>query len=109
MEKEDNLSSKMGDVLEDKTTKQRDLSVSGEGDDEDFRNEFYALPEEVQDIIASYSSFFMEKDVYQEYLNDPQKLSDFRKQLKEFGLEDQEITIAMRAIGFPTNPEITQK
>lgn len=128
MGKEEDSLNKRGDILTNKTVrrggarlfnisyssgvflgKKRDLPTPDKGNTDDFMNRFNQLPSEKQSVIASYSSFFMEEDIYKKYLIDRDKLEDLRRQLREFGLEDNEVSIAMKVFGFPENPEANNK
>lgn len=65
-----------------------------------------SLPEEHQTIIASYSSFFLEPDVFESYKSDPAKIGAFKGQLRELGLDDEGIDVAMKTIGFTESPQV---
>ena len=62
-----------------------------------------SLPLEEQGVVASYSSFFLEGDVHDEYLRNPAKMQSFKEELTKHGLSAEAITLAMEMFGFTSD------
>ena len=72
---------------------------------EDLHNRLNRLPGEIQTTIASFTSYFLEPDVYEQYAKDPLKIESFRTQLVEIGFNPEAIDVTMRLVGFTKNPQ----
>lgn len=72
---------------------------------EDINVRLNRLSTEAQGIIASFSSFFLESDIHDQYLRDKEKIAKFRNQLQTLGLESDAIGLAMELFGFNEHDE----
>lgn len=61
------------------------------------------VPEAFRDIVTAYSSFFLEPDMHEEYLKDPNKIAEFRELLTAAGFDDQTIGITLELCGLAEN------
>ncbi|MFA5933496.1 MAG: hypothetical protein WCV81_04435 [Microgenomates group bacterium] len=73
--------------------------------DEELNAKLNSLPEETQQIISSFSSFFLEGDVREGYLKNPQKIDVLKEVLKKFGLDEDALGVAMKVFGFESKDE----
>lgn len=70
-------------------------------DEEDLNNRVNRLPPEVQELIAAYSSFFLEPDVRGKFLKDPQNLNNFSDFLQKNGFDSEAVDLTFRVLKFP--------
>lgn len=71
---------------------------------EDIDKELNRLPAKLQDIIAEYSSFFLEKDVHDMYQQNGEKLRELIEDLKQQGFDNNAIKISLRVFDFQELP-----
>lgn len=82
------------------------MKEESNGDFNGLHEKLNQLPGEVQAVITAFSSFFLEADKFNEYRSDPSKIETVRIQLREGGLDDEAIDIAMQVIGFTELPNV---
>lgn len=80
-------------------------ALPDESSEEDFNAQLNELPEDIQQIISTFSSSFLEGDVHEGYLKNPQKVDVLKEELKKFGLDQHALGLAMKVFGFESNIE----
>jgi hypothetical protein len=75
------------------------LNFEVKENEKSFLSKLNSLPQEVQDLISSLSSSFLENDVKQQFKENPKNIQFVKDTLQEFHLSASDINVVFNILG----------